>query len=578
MFYIMRKTLLTICVAASAAMTVFGQTKAEYQWYKTLDITTTAAGKSSAVDAVAEGPNNTAYVGLTFGQATDATWGGVSLVPAGAEIATAYQKAWTVGRIDAATGDFSWHVSALDANVSNNSLKLAATPDGGVIMACNATFNSNTGAGAPVLMHFTDAKGQSHTVEVSSTQTVEGKSPYYGVVMKFSADGACEWTSTVVPTEFFVADKFDANVVAVNALAVDAEGRAYVGGTYKTCFEIGDDVVPFALNIGVEKDGKTYNNGDAFILRLGADGTPEAALCAGATAPYAAKEALQALAVDGDKLYTAVIVDGAGGEMHYSLFGVKTEVSSEANANVVYGVIDLNTFTCEKASALVAANTTAQPSHNAQVKNLQVAGDKLYISGCQTGAFTQSGKTIVESAAKQLQSETVAISTSTFEAVAAYAPNEASIGYDFYVIPDATGKVYTLGDQLTGSACNLYEFEADGTLVGKTPLAVGPTNLAPALFINATQQLLVPMYGKSLSSLPDVDVATPTYSGFRGFLTSYKLPSLSMSGISVADVDVEIDDAPVEYFSIQGIRIAHPDKGTLVIRRQGHNAVKQIFR
>ena len=51
-----------------------------------------------------------------------------------------------------------------------------------------------------------------------------------------------------------------------------------------------------------------------------------------------------------------------------------------------------------------------------------------------------------------------------------------------------------------------------------------------------------------------------------------------MSGISVADIDVEIEDAPVEYFSIQGIRIAHPDKGTLVIRRQGHNAVKQIFR
>lgn len=577
MFYIMRKTLLTICVAASAAMTVFGQTKAEYQWYKTLDITTTAAGKSSAVDAVAEGPNNTAYVGLTFGQATDATWGGVSLVPAGAEIATAYQKAWTVARIDAATGDFSWHVSALDANVSNNSLKLAATPDGGVIMACNATFNSNAGAGAPVLMTFTDAKGQTHTVEVSSTQTVEDKSPYYGVVMKFSADGACEWTKVLVPTEFMVAGKFDANIIGIGGLAVDAEGRAYVGGTYKTCFMVDDKIAPFALNIGVEKGGKIYNNGDAFILSLAADGTPGALLATGATAPYAAKESLQALAVDGDKLYTAVIVDGAGGEMHYSLFGVGTEVSSEANANVVYGVIDLSTFSCEKASALVAANTTAQPSHNAQVKNIQIVGDKLYISGCQTGAFTQNGKTIVESAAKQLQSETVAISTSTLEAVAAYAPDEASIGYDFYVIPDVTGKVYTLGDQLTGSACNLYEFEADGTLVGKTPLAVGPTNLAPALFINETRQLLVPMYGKSLGSLPESDVATPVYSGFRGFLASYKLPALSLSGISVAEADTTVDGTPVEYFSLQGIRIAHPAKGTPVISRQGNKVAKHIF-
>lgn len=568
----MRKLLLAVCTATAAVS--FAATTAEYQWVKPFNIDTT--NKQSSVDAVAAGPQGTSFVGMSFGQATEATWGDTSVIPSGTTVTTAYQRSWTIALADNNTGDLRWFVTSADANILSNSLHLAATPDGGVVMIANATFNA-AGAGAPTLMTFTDTKGTQHTLTLDNTP--EAKSPYAGIAAKFDSEGACQWTRVVGADGYETAGAFDANVVNFTAVAVDAAGNTYIGGVYRTALLLGDNLESrFAINVGVRKNEKTYNNGDAFILRLDTEGQPDAMLTSTSAVPYASKESLAALTVEDNSLYTCLIVDAAE-NLKYNLFNVETEISSEYNANIVYGRIDLSTFTCTEAAALIAAPTEVQPSHNALLKNIQVEGDRIYISGCQTGALQQDGNTITEAATKSLENFSVAIDTATFNAVGSYTSGETSIGYDFNVIRDTeAARVYTVSAQLTGTFCYLYEYTEDGTLQDKTVLAVGTNNLNPALFDNNTKQLLVPMYAKSLTSFPGSDYTTDTYAGFRGFLVSYKLPDVSLSGINTVDTDTTTADAPVEYYSLQGIRLANPQPGTLVIRRQGAAADKHIIR
>ena len=51
------------------------------------------------------------------------------------------------------------------------------------------------------------------------------------------------------------------------------------------------------------------------------------------------------------------------------------------------------------------------------------------------------------------------------------------------------------------------------------------------------------------------------------------------AGIENVAADAEFDaNAPVEYFNLQGIRVATPEAGQLLIKRQGNKATKVIIR
>ncbi len=46
----------------------------------------------------------------------------------------------------------------------------------------------------------------------------------------------------------------------------------------------------------------------------------------------------------------------------------------------------------------------------------------------------------------------------------------------------------------------------------------------------------------------------------------------------IANVSVAANDAPVEYFNLQGVRVNNPAAGQLVIKRQGSEVTKTIIR
>lgn len=565
----MRKFVLALS-AAAIATAASATVNVEYQWNKVVN-----AGDAvmSTVNSVATAPDGDYYVGASFAKSTSVAWGDTDITPS-EEMTTAYQRNWVLGRISA-DGTLKWHITAVNANVGSNSLRIAQTADGGVVMMANATFNSNAAGGAPELMKFTDTKGNNVSLEL--TDTPDGKSPYAGILIKFSADGEMEWKTVVGADGYESAGKFDANVVSFNALAVDGEGNIYAGGVYKTALVFdGKKESRFAVNLGVESNGKTTNNGDSFIARFDQTGKLTGFLTSDAEAPYASRESLSAMTVSGNTLYCALIVDGAE-NLKYNLFGVETEVSTAANANIVYGKVDLSTFTCTAANALQANKTEISASHNAQIQNIQALGDRIYISGSNNGALEQGGKTVAASSSNKLENTTVAIDPTTMETITAYVTNSNNIGNDFFVIRDPeTGKVYTLAYQLTGTLCCLYQFDEDGTLGETSVIATGTSNMTPALFNNSTRQLLVPMYAKGLTALAGGDSASETFGAFHGFLISFCLPDVTTS--TITGIATDATAAPVEYFNLQGMHVLNPVAGSLVIRRQGANVSKTVVR
>lgn len=150
----MRKLLLSTSLILSS-LCASAALSGQWQWSKVLD-----AGDAvmSNIDAVVPAAGGNYFIAGNFSKSTTLTWGDINVAPSDA-MTFAYQKNFMVAMIDA-EGNLKWHVVPTLANTANNSISLASTPDGGVVMTCNATFNSNKGADTPLLMTLTGTDGK----------------------------------------------------------------------------------------------------------------------------------------------------------------------------------------------------------------------------------------------------------------------------------------------------------------------------------------------------------------------------------------------------------------------------------
>lgn len=567
----MKKLLLTITAAAAIGASASAEFGMTYQWGQFLVGTPAAQSK---FNAIANAPEGDYFVGGTVAKTTSVAWGDVDVTPA-SPITTAFQRDFTVGRV-APDGTLKWFVTSPDANMSANSMLMASTPDGGVVVAGNFTFNKD-GGGAPTLFTLTDKGG--NNVSVTLPDTPAGKSPYADVVIKFSAAGVCEWTTTVASESYDVAGKFDANAVGLTGLAVDKSGNVYIGGQYRNVLVFADgSKSPAAANINVASAGKTTSEGDAFIAKFTPDGKYSSVLTSGTATPYAAKESLQAICIgaDGTTLYATALVSGIAGSDAYTFFGKPASVN-DLNGNVVYAAIDTETMTCTAANALQAGTTAATSTHSAMIKNIEMVAGKLYINGSNNGALLVNGVPVAETTINKLINVAICIDPATMEVENVFTnPAAANISNSYSVYADSeSGLTYVLGYIFTGEL-SLVSYNADASVNTAYVLGMGVSDMSPALFNNDTKQILVPGSTKGFTDLPG-GATTPTFTGFTGSLLAFTLPNLSTTGVT-APAALDAAPAPVEYFNLQGIRIANPASGTLVIRRQGATATKEIVK
>lgn len=542
-----------------------------YDWYRTFtsDVTT------SNINSIVNAPEGDYYVSGYYNKSTaKVMWGDTDITPAGG-FNFSFQQDGMVARMSA-DGNLKWQILPNVANFSSGALYLAPTSDGGVVLATNATFNK-AGEGAPVLVDLTDAKGTKLTISYEGTP--EGKSPYTGLLIKFSQEGAVEW-HRLISGDTELESIFVEKPVTLSGVVTDAEGNIYVAGSYLTKIDLGNDVTaPQALNT-VVTNGKIGTNGDAFLAKFTAEGTPVKVLTNSGSEPYATRESVSAITLDGGKLYCAVVVDGAP-DRSYTLFGQPAEIDNAMNNNLAYAEIDCSTLECTRAAGAQAAFTEATDKGNVlQIKGTQVSGNHLYICGGLNGALKQNGTQLAASTSKQIQTLTLGIDLNTFDVAQAYECG-AGIGQDFSAIADeGAGNLYTLGYMMAGgNPVSLRRYDiTTGDLKADNVLFKGGSILT-GLFNNSTRQFLVGNYTKTVSDVAGSTGATfPSFGSFSGFLLSFTLPDVNAdSGITAPEETESAADAPVEYFNLQGMRISNPAAGALVIRRCGSKAGKVIF-
>ncbi len=564
----MKKFLLIATLAANTAVCGYA-IDGQWQWTKCLN-----AGNNvmSNVENVIAAPDGDYYMVGQFSKPatdTDITWGETTIA-AQNTVLTAYQKDFIVGRIDN-QGDLRWSVTPTLSNVSANSLYLAQTADGGVVLSCNATFNSNAAGDAPSLITLTDTANNALTI--TNDNDTNSKSPYVGVLIKFSADGAVEWHKEIYSNPFGDADKtiFDANASTLTDVTADEVGNVYVAGYYKTSVDFGGTTIT-AKNGKVST--KIEDQGDAFIAKYDSEGNFVTVLTNNAESAYASKEASTHITYNNGKLYCGSVVNALDGAT-YTYFGQAADINSKSN--IVYGVVDCATMTCESAGALKATGT----ANNAQLQNIVAYDGEFYLCGSLNGGFAQGETTLGTSQAAKLENMVARVKTNDLSATLYL--SKKNIGNDFYAIEAADdNKLYTYGYVLGDATTYLFSYDlTTGELLDSTALWKGTSTVLSACFNNETHQLVGTTYSKQLKNFigDETEATTDAYSAFHGFLTAVQLPTLSAStsieNVAVADTDT---NAPVEYFNLQGVRIANPAAGQLVIRRQGNKAEKLIVR
>lgn len=573
----MRKFLLATATVLSTSLCASASLKADFQWYNAITAGNETADVTTNFEQAVAAPQGDTYILGQFNHpnGTVSTWakyGDTSIIPEGMQFA-GYQKDIMIGRINA-QGNLKWNVVPTVANIANTYLKLAACPDGGVVLMANATFNSAAGAGAPLLISITDTAGK--TTEINYNDAPEGKAPYVGVLIKFNEDGAVEWNTTIT-SDSMIDGIFNATPMTLTSVATDNEGNIYVAGTHISTIDFGNNVtLPRATN-AVIANGKVSTNCDAFLAKFDSTGKAVDVLANNSTTPYAATESYVVVTVDGGNAYVGVIATCLA-DTPYSIFDMPVISNPQVVAsNLAFCKVDCATMQPVAAGALESTVSTTVTPHNAQLRGAQVIGSTLYLAGSLQGGYAQDGVELAFTTAKQLQNCVAAINIADMKATKCY-NSGSGIGADYYVFVDETaGKLYSFGYNLAGPV-NIYTYNlATAELEETTPLMTAGTTYA-ALYNEETQTLIGSTYAKLLKNYDGAGSATDTHSQFTGFLFSYSFPELNASSgvINVAEQAADLNATP-EYFNLQGMRIANPTRGTIVIRRTGSEVTKMIM-
>ncbi len=80
-------------------------------------------------------------------------------------------------------------------------------------------------------------------------------------------------------------------------------------------------------------------------------------------------------------------------------------------------------------------------------------------------------------------------------------------------------------------------------------------------------------FGYEMSPLASVYWVNPENDRIDWMVSKFIMPDLS----GINGVEMENADAPVKYYNMQGMEIANPAEGQLVIKKQGNNAVKVVM-
>lgn len=571
----MKKVLLSVTVIAVASASASAQSL-EYQWSKLL-----AGTGGETIQAVVATENNatTKYVAANTSSVATMTWGEESFgLDAYSAMQTPSYLALSGFDND---GNLTWNVVSTDgyANVTYSS-SLAATADGGVVLALSCRPDV---AGNENLVAFKDNSGNEFVVKNPYSDVA--CQPYEAVVLKVSDAGDIEWVSSFVADEPWVRDNgsYAAQLFSVNAAVEDGEGNIYVGGHFvdDLTFSKGETSVTISPKNVADWNGdsqKYTSYGDLYIAKFDADGNFVDVLTVNADQSYATAAQIVALAESEGDVYFAGLLTSNGS--NFSIGGADVEAKGSLN-NIIVG--SLNSDLSVAWVNNIEATPFSDGAHTTQLKGLDVYGSNIYVSGLVKGGFNDdNGSEIIATSTKQLEGYVLSV-----DATAGALKNAAIYGSNitgyFNAFENASeNALYVYGYKLAPGKNMLVKYDLSTFEVAQElDIITGGTATAwDAAYDDAAKQLILAARNNGTVAFYGTEAtltATPNATGgksFDGIVVAYKTSDLS--AIDCVEIAPDPDDAPVEYFNLQGIKVTDP-AGGLYIRRQGNTTTKVIL-
>ena len=588
----MRKQLLGLCAATLTLAAAAQNSGIEFQWGKLIDGTTTAGDQST--DVCLDAVGNVYWLG-TFGTVTgqqDITFGGDFLFTGAPYEGTSNNPNYTLIKTDA-DGNRLWVAYSSMGDFENNAGGCAATSDGGVVTVSKFRHTDNMTDRNVVLV---SADGQ----ETEIDWTIEGSTRIYRMMVnKLSADGNFEWTRTV---EFSTEPGPNAsgnytalwsNCFNVGGCAVDDNDNIYIALNYRnpmTVAKADGTTVTFTPRNNTAWTGDSQNTvGDFMILSLDKDGYYRAARYLDGTAEAAYCQSLEWY--DG-KLYAYGYIKGDGTELKAGDF---TLAPSAMNSPVVMCTdADLHVewakcFPCEE---VVAGKSGLQNV------GITLCNNTLWLAGMYNQKITDPDNAENFVAATQgtlREGFIIKLNAANGEWLAARnsrdddwnnpsaAAKTGLTGY-FKVLQnsDHPEKVFVFGYVMNAAVgVFLREYDAE-TLVAN--LEDGQNNIvtgggAPSCQVIAYDNRKGCAYitARGNKAFTCGDYTTDAPAGWGILAAKFQLPESMITTSSEAiSVEAAATDAPVEYYNLQGVRVANPSNG-LYIRRQGSSVSKVIL-
>ncbi len=566
----MKKFLLSLAVVVS---TTASAQDFDYQWNQLL-----GGSASEAATAVVGTKNNstTKFVALNTVGSDDAFLGSTSLgITAYSGVTTPSYMAITGMDSD---GNVTWNVTSTSGYISaSNASSLASTQDGGVV----AVFRSRTDGDNSVAVELTDNAG--NKLSVANPFAEMSCSAYVGVVVKIKADGTIDWVASITPETPWVRENgsYATDLFTLNGVAEDGDGNIFVGGHMvgELTFAKADGSISIApLNKGEwNGDSQNYTSyGDLFMARFDAEGNCADVLTVDAAASYAVSAQIVALTECDGKVYFAGMV--RNNEDDFKLGGANVAAKGELQ-NIIVG--SLNSDLSVNWVNNIEATAFTDGKHTTQLKALDVYGSNVYVSGLVKGGFNDdNGTEVIASSKSSLEGYIIGLDATTGAYLRSAIYGSGISGY-FGVLENAdNNSLWAYGYQMSGGKVMLVKYALDSMEKQDELDMLKASNMPTAwdfAYDEAEQQLVLAARGKATMSFYGTDETvepTKNASGaatFDGVFMSYKSSSPMVSEIE--DIAVEVSDDEVEYFNLQGMKVANPENG-IYIRKQGSKTSK----
>lgn len=365
---------------ASIAAWSLGASAQELNWARTID-----SSNSESPNSIIESADGGLLTFCTFGSRTDGSpvyYNGTQVGTGCATTANTDNYNALVMKLDS-DGELLWNVYSNSGDLTVNSSNIAATGDGGAVLALKMRYANGYPEKYP---KFTDADGSEWTLENWNT----GYRVQYIVVLKIDNSGNIVWVRKIEvdtkPEElasYYTEGTPDG--VDPYAIAVDSEQNIYIAGRYRKTLiftNASNGIVTLTPHNVVEWDGDSQDtNGDLFLVKLDSEGNYVDHIT---STGIVAREQIVDMLYDNGKLYFAGNINSNDGTTVVSIDG--KNITPTQYDDIVIGCINAAGFTTEWVST-IQAFPASNGKHTTLIKNLQIIDNELYVMGHVIGGF-----------------------------------------------------------------------------------------------------------------------------------------------------------------------------------------------